>query len=58
MAIVKLTADFVKSASVEPGKSRTIYWDKHFCTFTHDLDCIGFLFVYPADGCIAIVRIA
>ena len=33
MAVVKLTANFVESATVEPGKSRTIYWDKHFRTF-------------------------
>jgi integrase len=33
MAVVKLTADFVESATVEPGKRRTIYWDKNFRTF-------------------------
>jgi integrase len=28
-----LTPDFVESAVVEPGKRRTIYWDKNFRTF-------------------------
>ncbi len=33
MALVKLTPDFIESAVVEPGKRRTIYWDKNFRTF-------------------------
>ena len=33
MALVKLTPDFVESAVAEPGKRRTVYWDKNFRTF-------------------------
>jgi hypothetical protein len=33
MAIVRLTADFVETTTVEPGKRRTVYWDKSFQNF-------------------------
>ena len=33
MALVRLTSDFIETAVVEPGKRRTIYWDKNFRTF-------------------------
>lgn len=47
MAVVKLTADFVKDACVEPGKRRSIYWDAAFQSFGLMVSESGFKsFVY------------